>query len=226
MNTYNATSIGMPRVSAMAHSTKLAELNVRETSGVDHPAHLHEGWMVIKEAAMTDTTEGASVELEVTETEVQEEATAAPDHTEALVKELGDLRKELADMRAEKARIESERDLEKATERAHGFAILPGVDPAEFGAVLLDLRKNAPDAAEKVEAILEAAAVALGEANIVKETGTDTAPDSQVDAWGRIEAQANDLLAKGEASSLAKAISIVAERDKDLYTQYLSEKGL
>jgi len=215
-------------VCAMAQRTKLAELNVRETSGVDHPAHLHEGWMVIKEAAMTDTTEGEPVELDVTQTEaeVEVDTAPAPDHTEALVKELGDLRKELSDMRAEKARIEAERDLEKATERAHALAILPGLDPAEFGATLLELRKAAPDAAEKVEAILEGAAVALGEANIVKEAGTDAAPETQADAWGRIEAQANDLVAKGEASSLAKAISLVAERDKDLYTQYLTEKGL
>ena len=217
----------MPRVSAMAQRIKLAELNVRETSGVDHPAHLHEGWMVIKEAATTN--EGETVDLDVTQVDAEVEVTeapAAPDHTEALVKELGDLRKELSDMRAEKARIEAERDLEKATERAHALAILPGLDPEQFGATLLDLRKAAPEAAEIVEAILEGAAVALGEANIVKEAGTDAAPEGSVDAWGMIENRANDLIATGEADNLAKAISLVATRDKDLYNQYLAEKGL
>lgn len=27
---------------------KMTELVIEETSGVDHPAHLHEGWLVIK----------------------------------------------------------------------------------------------------------------------------------------------------------------------------------
>jgi hypothetical protein len=214
----------------MAQRVKLAELTVRETSGVDHPAHLHEGWMVIKEAVpTTNTTEGATVELEVTQTEenvAEVDAAPADNQTEALVKELGDLRKELANMRTEKAALEAQRELEKATERAHGFAILPGLDPAEFGAVLLDIRKAAPEAAEKIEAVLEASAIALGEANITKEAGTDAAPEVTADAWAKIESFANDLVAKGEATSFAKAISMVAERDKDLYTAYLTEKGL
>ena len=32
----------------MPKSTKLTELTIKETSGVDHPAHLHEGWLVMK----------------------------------------------------------------------------------------------------------------------------------------------------------------------------------
>ena len=32
----------------MAKTRKMVGLNIEETSGVDHPAHLHEGWLVIK----------------------------------------------------------------------------------------------------------------------------------------------------------------------------------
>lgn len=32
----------------MAKARKMVGLNIEETSGVDHPAHLHEGWLVIK----------------------------------------------------------------------------------------------------------------------------------------------------------------------------------
>ena len=32
----------------MPKSTKLADLEITETSGVDHPAHLAEGWIVMK----------------------------------------------------------------------------------------------------------------------------------------------------------------------------------
>ena len=113
----------------MAVSTKLAELDIRETSGVDHPAHLHEGWLVIKSAAdsdaATDEGDNPEMELDVTEETVVEEAVAeeptpvaasvaGPD--EELRKELTDLRKELAGMRAEKERIEAEAELAKAVE--------------------------------------------------------------------------------------------------------------
>jgi hypothetical protein len=36
---------------------KLIELDIRETSGVDHPAHLEEGWMVMKSAGSDVTAE-------------------------------------------------------------------------------------------------------------------------------------------------------------------------
>ena len=222
----------------MAVSTKLAELDIRETSGVDHPAHLHEGWLVIKSAAdsdaATDEGDNPEMELDVTEETVVEEAVAEePTPVAASVagpdaelrKELTDLRKELSAMRAEKERIEAEADLAKAVETAGEFAILPEVDVNEFGALLVDLRKNAPEAAEKIESVLKASARAFAEAGVLKELGADAAEETH-DAWGKIESLANDLVAAGEAPSFAKAVSLVATRDKDLYNTYLIEKGL
>lgn len=36
---------------------KLVRLSIKETSGVNHPAHLHEGWMIAKSADSTEMTE-------------------------------------------------------------------------------------------------------------------------------------------------------------------------
>lgn len=218
----------------MTRSVKLADLDIRETSGVDHPAHLHEGWLVLKSVTEGgDTIEGEQVELEVTETEAQveeqvTEVAASVDNGNAeLLKELGDLRKELADMRAEKEAIEAAAELAKAVETAAEFAALPGVDPQLLGEDLVKMRAALPEVAERVEAILKGSAIAIGEAGVLKEVGSDTADASDAaDAWGLIESRANDLVANGEASSIAKAITIVAERDKDLYNRYLTEKGL
>ena len=218
----------------MARSVKLAELDIRETSGVDHPAHLHEGWLVIKSVAGegAQDSEGDNVELEVTETEVIEQeptpvaAAASADNAE-LVKELGDLRKELSNMRAEKERIEKEAALAKAVERAAEFAGLPGVDPQALGEDILKMRETMPEVADRIEGIFAGASRAFAEAGVLKEVGVDAdTSTSNSDAWGMIQSRANDLLASGEASSLAKAITLVAERDKDLYTTYLTEKGL
>lgn len=47
---------------------KLVALDVTETSGVDHPAHLHEGWLVMKSAGKPgDTDEEENVPDEPTE---------------------------------------------------------------------------------------------------------------------------------------------------------------
>lgn len=225
----------------MARRMKLAELDISETSGVDHPAHLHEGWLVIKQAGAETDTEGETVNLEVTaedetvdiQTDAVDEAApeaapvaasvAGPD--DALRKELTDLRKELAAMRVEKERIEAEAELAKATEDAHAWAVLPEMNPAEFAPMLIELRKSAPAAAAVVESVLTASARALGETGIFKEVGASGETDT-VDAWAQVEARANDMVAAGEAPSFAKAVTLVAERDKDLYNRYITEKGL
>jgi len=213
----------------MARSRKLANLVVNETSGVDHPAHLHEGWLVIKNAAEpTDPdTEGADdVELNVSEVEEQAPVAASVEAPDVeLRKEMTNLRKELEAMRVEKEALEAERSLEKAVEAAEAWASIPGVNAAEFGAVLLSLRKSAPTETAVVEEILTAAARTISEAGILEETGVSGAPEA-TDAWGTIKARAQELVNAGEANTIEKAVTIVATRDMDLYNQYLSEKGI
>lgn len=221
----------------MTRTVRLADLDIEETSGVDHPAHLHEGWLVLKSVTGGgDPTEGESdLELEVTENEMVEETIveaqsaekAVTDGNAALLKELGDLRKELFDMRVEKERIEQEAEVAKAIEAAGAWAVLPEVDPVALGPAIVELRKALPEIAESIEAILSASALAMSEAGVLKEVGSETSENAgTVDAWGMIENRANDLVASGEASTFAKAITLVAERDKDLYNTYLTEKGL
>jgi hypothetical protein len=41
----------LAKADAARRQRKLAAINVNEVSGVDHPAHLHEGWLVAKAAA-------------------------------------------------------------------------------------------------------------------------------------------------------------------------------
>ena len=217
----------------MARSTKLAELKVVETSGVDHPAHLHEGWLVIKSATVesteASTPQGDNVELEITqEQEVVEaivEVAKSDSPAEVLRKELTDLRKELTDIRKENEVLLATRELEKATDAAHAWSILPELNPTEFAPALVELRKALPTIAATVEAVLTASARALGESGILKELGSDT-NGAASDAWSKIEALANDLVAAGTASSFAKAVSVVANNNKDLYSTYLSEKGI
>ena len=235
----------------MANSTKLTELTIKETSGVDHPAHLHEGWMVMKSEEDLDLSldqiiepdsQENTVELNATPEveEVTEEATEVapaeeveatpvaasvdgPDQTE-VQKELTDLRKELELAKEAHRELIEERELEKAASAAHQWAILPGLNPVDFAKVLVRLRAADQEVAKEVEAILSASSVALSEAGVFTELGAEGDEDGAMDAFGRIEKAAQALVDSGEASSVAKGISLVAERNPSLYNDYLNEK--
>jgi hypothetical protein len=207
---------------------KLTELMVKETSGVDHPAHLHEGWLVMKSADLDNaleavtTTKEIPVELEATEKAV--DAVEKAIDLEDIRKELTDLRKALADANAEKVELQKQRELEKAVDTANAWVNLPEMNPAEFAPVLCAIREVMPLEATIIEKVLDASARALNESGLLKEIGTSSSNDV-VSAWDTIQAQAQQLVSDGRAPSFAKAVSIVSENNKDLYNQYLIEKG-
>lgn len=222
----------------MGTSVKLADLMVKETSGVDHPAHLHEGWLVMKsedldsallEVIQTDENKENPVDLEVTENAQPEVEKAVED--ESVKKELTDLRKELSDLRKqlEDKTVESEalkaaRELEKAADTAKAWAAIPGFDAVEFAPVLCALRAAMPAEAEAIEKVLDASARALSESSVLAEIGTTA--KSENDAWATIQAQAQQMVIDGKASDFAKAVTIIATTNKDLYNQYLTQKGI
>ena len=235
----------------MAKSTKLTELTIKETSGVDHPAHLHEGWMVMKSEEDLDLSldqiiepdsQENTVELNATPEveEATEEATEVapaeqveatpvaasvdgPDETE-VQKELTDLRKELELAKEAHRELIEERELEKAASAAHQWAILPGLNPVDFAKVLVRLRAADQEVAKEVEAILSASSVALSEAGVFTELGAEGDEDGAMDAFGRIEKAAQALVDSGEATSVAKGIALITERNPELYNDYLNEK--
>ena len=237
----------------MPRTRKLVDLEIEETSGVDHPAHLYEGWLVRKDSAAVldevltevrdiehDTDQGAK-NVDLTETTIEapaEEAVAvepeqviepAPvvksDDSEMVAKELADLRKALDDATAEAASLREEREMEKATERVSAWRILPGVVVDEFAPVLRSLRGADPESAAVVESILDGCAEALSEAGILKELGTDL-DDSSTDAFDQIEALAKSAVEAGRAGNMPEAIGLVATENPDLYGRYRSEAGV
>ena len=237
----------------MPKSTKLTELTIKETSGVDHPAHLHECWLVMKAEDLDNTldqiiepdSQENTVELNATPEveDVIEEATEVeaapemvteatpvaasvdgPDETE-VQKEITDLRKELDLAKEAHRALVEERELEKAATSAHQWAILPGLNPVDFAKVLVRLRAADQEVAKEIEAILSASSVALSEAGVFTELGAEGDEDGAMDAFGRIEKAAQALVDSGEATSLAKGITLVAERNPSLYNDYINEKA-
>lgn len=156
----------------MARQRKMVNLNIEETSGVDHPAHMHEGWLVVKAADPSevnrivagltessqednvpeDTTAPAEAPAEVvaeqtvdaTADEALEAEVVVPDTIEALTAELA----------AAKAEIEA----------------LKGITESEDEDALA-LVKSAPEAVRKAfDAMREQAEAAMQKAAAVEET--------------------------------------------------------
>ena len=130
----------------MPNTKKLVDLEIEETSGVDHPAHLYEGWLVRKDSAavldevltevrdesqttdqgvepvdLTPTMDAPAEEVVIDEPEVVIEPAPVlktdDSPSESVTKELADLRKAFDDVTAEAASLREEREMEKATER-------------------------------------------------------------------------------------------------------------
>jgi hypothetical protein len=217
---------------------KLTQLRLKEISGVDHPASLTEGWMVAKadddalEVAVLDAIDEIetddlekNVEIETQpDTEVSEPEVEATEDVTILSKERAELRKELADARAEVQALTETAEIQKAVRDAQRWAIVPQLEPEEFAPVLRSIRKQDNETAQAVEAILDAVAIALGEAGILKEIGSDSKGEEAGDSYAIIEAKAQALVADGSETSLAKAIGTVAEQNPELYSQYVAEQ--
>lgn len=214
---------------------KLTGLSLKEISGVDHPASLHEGWAVMKSSdnelesalidAITETVPEPlekNVETETTDTEVEVIEETIIDEA-PVIKELEDVRKELEDAKAEVAKMREDAEMEKAVRDAQRWAVVPQLDPVEFAPVLRSLRTADAESTEKVEHILDAVAIALGEAGILKEVGSDGSPEAD-DAYGQIEAIAKSMVENGTVGSLAEGISKVAVDQPELYSAYVAEQ--
>lgn len=140
----------------MAKQRKMVNLSVEETSGVDHPAHLHEGWVILKSA---DQAEVAEV--------IESLAAAAADNTE---ESMSDEKDEVVETEAVETPETPEVDAElaKAHERIaelEAALAAKSVDPepqpeAEGEEALL---KSVPDA------VREMIAKAKAEADTVRE---------------------------------------------------------
>jgi hypothetical protein len=215
---------------------KLTGLSLKEISGVDHPASLHEGWAVMKSSdndletalidAITETIPEPmekTVETETTDSEVEVIEETIIDEA-PVIKELADVRKELDDARAEVAKMRDDSEMEKAVRDSLKWAIIPQLDPEEFAPVLRSLRTADAESAEKVEHILDAVAIALGEAGILKEVGSDGSPEAE-DAYGQIESIAKAMVESGTVSSLADGIAKAAVDNPELYSAYVAEMG-
>ena len=214
---------------------RLTQLKLKEISGVDHPANLHEGWAVIKSdddpigeavsTAVIDSDNNAlEKDVEITDQMEDVEVTEVTEAPDEMSKALEDVRKELADARAEVDSMRTEAIMKDALSDCQRWVGIPEMTPEEFAPVVSKLRDSAPEEMEQIAKIFDACAVVLSEADFLKEIGSDASPDAN-DAYAKIEIMAKAMVDENKVSSLAEGISKVAVDNPELYSAYVAEMG-
>ena len=275
---------------AKPRTRKMVNLAIEETSGVDHPAHLHEGWLVMKSASEsevqrvldksltkedstmedTKTTEAtedkvektveeelamaqariAELEAKLAEKEMkpEEEVVMAMDEDSkkpeeetmkmdsekeeeeymksaprSVVKMITSLKKQAEEATAELRKERVARADAQSVEKAKGWANL-NLNAEKVGPALRRLSETDSELAKSVEEILSSVNAQAESASIFAEIGK-SADFKSGNAYERMTALAKSAVEEGVSKSMAQAISDVASKNPDLYSQYLSEKG-
>jgi hypothetical protein len=220
---------------SMARPRKMVALNIEETSGVDHPAHLQEGWLVIKSAdsdvanllsdlAENENDSGTRLIQDGTEEEpmAQDETIETPVAEEAVVVEetaeatpaaeevekdaLADAKKKIAELEAKLAETMKELDKMNGKDEKYKKSETTLED---------EVIKSAPESVQKMFADAKAAAVeaiakAAATEEILKKEREERADADAIEkakAWGHLPL---------EAAKIGPALRRLAAIDSDL----------
>jgi chromosome segregation ATPase len=143
----------------------MVNLAIEETSGVDHPAHLHEGWLVMKSADESEvqrvldetlTEEESMPEVtqeDVTTTATEEQVEKAEMTIEEAMKKIADLESKLASYEMKEDEVEMSKS-EKTSDEAEFLKSAP----ESVVKMIEDFKKQAADATEELRKEREAKA--------------------------------------------------------------------
>tara|TARA_B100000519_G_scaffold132739_2_gene114697 strand:+ start:712 stop:1566 length:855 start_codon:yes stop_codon:yes gene_type:complete len=127
-----------------------------------------------------------------------------------------ELEKEINVMKAEKNRAEF---IEKAESN---FGSVPGTTAVDLGVLLQELTVAAPEAAGKIEAILESVNKAMETSEVLEEAGQATVEETG-SAWDKVEARAAELRKANPDLSVYQARAKVLEGNSELFQAYNNE---
>ena len=151
---------------AKPRTRKMVNLAIEETSGVDHPAHLHEGWLVMKSASESEVQRVLDKSLTEEDSNMEETTTTAPEEQveKTVEEELAAAKARIAELEAKLAEKEQKPELE--VEMAMGQdSMEPKKEedymksaPAPVVKMIEDLRKQAESATAELRKEREARA--------------------------------------------------------------------
>jgi len=144
----------------LARTRKMANLVIEETSGVDHPAHLHEGWLVMKSADESEVQRVLDETLTEEDSIMEETTTAATDaQVEKAEMTMEDAMKKIAELEAKLAESKSEdmaeANMAKSEDASEDFLKSA---PESVVKMIEDFKKQAETATEELRKEREAKA--------------------------------------------------------------------
>ena len=144
----------------LARTRKMANLVIEETSGVDHPAHLHEGWLVMKSADESEVQRVLDETLTEEDSIMEQTTTAATDaQVEKAEMTLEDAMKKIAELEGklsekEMAKEEGKSESDKTEDEMEYMKSAP----ESVVKMIEDFKKQAETATEELRKEREAKA--------------------------------------------------------------------
>ena len=143
----------------MARTRKMANLVIEETSGVDHPAHLHEGWLVMKSADESEVQRVLDESLTEEDSNMEETTTAATDaQVEKAEMTLEDAMKKIAELEGKLSEMEMAKEKESESEKTEDEMDYMKSAPESVVKMIEDFKKQAETATEELRKEREAKA--------------------------------------------------------------------
>lgn len=178
-----------------SRARKMVNLDIEETSGVDHPAHLHDGWLVMKAADPSDVA--AVLDSSLSKEDSVEKS--AQERMEAAEEALRKAEERIAELEEQVAKaadpVEGEATEEAATEED-----MMKSAPEPVRAAFEAMKKQADEAVAKaaeVEAVLKAE----------RDARADEAAIAKAKGWAHLSL---------DAETVGKALRRLAETDETL----------
>ncbi len=147
---------------------KMVNLAIEETSGVDHPAHLHEGWLVMKSASESEVQRVLDKSLTKEDSTMEDMKTteATEDKVEKTVEEeLASAQARIAELEAKLAEKEMKKPEEEVEMAMHEDSTKPKEEedymksaPTSVVKMITDLKKQAEEATAELRKEREARA--------------------------------------------------------------------
>jgi myosin heavy subunit len=145
----------------LARTRKMANLVIEETSGVDHPAHLHEGWLVMKSADESEVQRVLDETLTEEDSIMEETTTAATDaQVEKAEMTLEDAMKKIAELEGKLSEMEmskGEKEMSESDKTEDEMEYMKSA-PESVVKMIEDFKKQAETATEELRKEREAKA--------------------------------------------------------------------
>jgi chromosome segregation ATPase len=144
----------------LARTRKMANLVIEETSGVDHPAHLHEGWLVMKSADESEVQRVLDESLTEEDSTMEETTTAATDaQVEKAEMTLEDAMKKIAELEGKLSEMEMSKEEDKSeSDKTEDEMEYMKSAPESVVKMIEDFKKQAETATEELRKEREAKA--------------------------------------------------------------------